>query len=115
MALQHVALRLMQPSDHDQFVTDFHSQQRLGKSWFDLEPRIRRAFLSLPRRVFTAFHSRSDEANRLERVRVHPCNVLHLLCGASSRPTPPISFAMQSKSLLEEKDESGKQLSLIYI
>jgi hypothetical protein len=55
MSRQHVAFRLMQPRDHDQFVTDFHSQQCLGEARFDLEPRIGRTFRSLPRRVFTAF------------------------------------------------------------
>jgi len=47
----------VQPRDHDQFVTDFHSQQRLGKSRFDLacravasakEEATRRARLPVP-------------------------------------------------------------------
>jgi hypothetical protein len=69
MSFQHIAFRFVQPRDHDQFVTDFHSQQRLGKSGFDLEPRVGRAFRSLPRRVFPALHRRANETNRFQCVR----------------------------------------------
>jgi hypothetical protein len=69
MSFQRVALRFVQPRDHDQFVTDFHSQQCIGEARFDLEARVGRAFRSLPRRVFTALDCRSDKANRLERIR----------------------------------------------
>src|SRR5262245_45855285 len=58
-------------------VANFHSQQCLGEARFDLEPRVGRAFRSLPRRVFTAFHCRSDKANWLKLVRVHQGNVVH--------------------------------------
>ena len=82
---QHVALRLMKPRDHDQFVPDFHSQQCLGESRFDLEPRVGRTFRPLPRRVCTALHCRSDDANRLECVRVHQAT-LSTLCDATQTP-----------------------------
>src|SRR2546423_7772446 len=87
MVLQHVPLRLMQPRDHDQFMTDFNSEERLRKSRLDLEPRIRRPFRSLPRRVFTPFHGRTDETNRLERIGVHSRMVLHSSSDATVRST----------------------------
>jgi hypothetical protein len=50
-------------------VTDFDSQQCVGESRFDLEPRVRRAFRSLARRVVPALHGRANEANRFQCVR----------------------------------------------
>ena len=32
MSFQHIAFRFVQPRNHDQFVTDFHSQQRIGEA-----------------------------------------------------------------------------------
>ena len=71
MSLQYIALRFVQPRDHDQFVTDFYSQKRLRESRFDLEPRVGRAFRTLSRRIFPALHRRTNEANRLECIRAH--------------------------------------------
>src|SRR5262249_10172183 len=52
---------------------------------FDLEPRVRRAFWSLPRRILATLHCRSDETNGLKRVRIHSANLVHLLCDATVR------------------------------
>ncbi len=71
MILQHVTLRLVQPRDDDQLVTDLHAQQGFGKLRFDLEPRVRRAFRSLPGRLFPPLQRRTNEANRLQCVRAH--------------------------------------------
>ena len=66
MILQHAPLRLVQPSDYDQVVTDLHPQQRLCKSRFDLEPRVWRTFRSLPRRIFPAFDIERSSTRREE-------------------------------------------------
>jgi hypothetical protein len=71
MVFQHGAIRLVQPRDHDELVTDFHSEECVGESRFNLQPGIRRPFRSLARRIFTPFHRRSYKANRLQRVG-HP-------------------------------------------
>src|SRR5512132_1229675 len=91
MPLQHVAFRFVQPRDHDQFVTDFHSQQCIGEARFDLEPRVGRTFRSLSRRVCTALDCRSDKANRLECVSAHVSNVVHAFHDATSHRASPIS------------------------
>jgi hypothetical protein len=72
MVLQHVALRFVQPRDHNEFVTHFHSEESVSESRFNLEPRVRRPFRSLPRRIFPALHRRSNEPDRIERIRSHP-------------------------------------------
>ena len=69
MILQHATVRLMQPRDDDQLVTDFHAQQGFCKLWFDLEPRVGRAFRSLPGSLFSPLQRRTNEANRLQCVR----------------------------------------------
>src|SRR5215470_17353313 len=71
MSLQHVALGLVQPCNHHQFVSHLHPEQCFGKPRFNLEPGVRRAFRSLPRRVVPALHGRSNETNGLENVRIH--------------------------------------------
>src|SRR6476646_3082315 len=79
MSLQDVAPRLMQPRNQDQFVPHFHSQQCFRESRFNLEPCVRRAFRSLPLRVFTAFNCRSNEANRLHCLKSSSCPTLFTL------------------------------------
>ena len=71
MVLEHVAPGLVQPGDDDQLVTNLHAQEGIDKLRFDLEPHIRAAFRSLPRRFFPRLQRRTNESNRLQRVRVH--------------------------------------------
>src|SRR6476660_6791347 len=87
MPLQHIALRFVQPRNHDPFVTNFHSQHGPRESRFDLEPRVGRTFRSLPRRIFPAFHCRANEANRLQRISAHVVQLTHLpFPSTSSQP-----------------------------
>src|SRR6476660_4190233 len=85
MSLEYVAPGLMQPRNHNQFVSHFHSEQCFRELQFNLEPCVRRAFRSLPRRVLPALHCRSDETNGLESIRGHSGNVVHLPYDATVR------------------------------
>src|SRR6476646_7747771 len=92
MSFQYIAFRFVQPRDYNQLVTDLHSQQCLGEARFDLEPRVGRAFRSLPRRVFPTLDCRSHKANRLERIRLHLWNGFHRLPDVMHLSTNESSF-----------------------
>ena len=53
MNLQDVATALMQPGDDEHFVAGRKSMQPFGRPCMDVEPRIGRAFVSLPGRLAT--------------------------------------------------------------
>jgi hypothetical protein len=44
----------MHPRDDDQLVTGLSTYQSVGKLLFDLKPRVRRTFPSLPRRLVSS-------------------------------------------------------------
>src|SRR4051812_47748576 len=98
MILEHVTAGPVHPRDDDQLIADPPAHERVGKLRFDLEPRVRRTFRSLPRRLFARLQGRTNKSNRLQSVRAHLLFTL-----STTRLTPvqdePGRIQMRERSL----------------
>src|SRR5580704_16069576 len=62
--LQHIAIPLVEPSDNQNLIADFHAMEPRRSPRFDLNPCVRRALRSLLRRFAPLFESRANHSDR---------------------------------------------------